>query len=90
MLWANCYAALCTFKVPTVTKQEILFCVVISLRVFVCVYVFLKTSLLYNKPSAHYNSPPPLPVLHAVIYVDGSVLVFDDIFKLIAFYCVSR
>ncbi|XP_048841556.1 ras and Rab interactor 3-like [Brienomyrus brachyistius] len=26
----------------------------------------------------------------SLIYVDGSVLVFDDIFKLIAFYCVSR
>ncbi|KAG9344760.1 hypothetical protein JZ751_010447 [Albula glossodonta] len=25
-----------------------------------------------------------------VIYLEGSVLVFDDIFKLIAFYCVSR
>ncbi|KAG7461139.1 hypothetical protein MATL_G00206820 [Megalops atlanticus] len=26
----------------------------------------------------------------SLIYLEGSVLVFDDIFKLIAFYCVSR
>ncbi|XP_028677608.1 ras and Rab interactor 3 isoform X2 [Erpetoichthys calabaricus] len=26
----------------------------------------------------------------SLLYLDGSVLVFDDIFKLVAFYCVSR
>ena len=25
-----------------------------------------------------------------VLYLEGSVLVFEDIFKLVAFYCVSR
>lgn len=28
--------------------------------------------------------------LSSVLYLEGSVLVFEDIFRLIAFYCVSR
>lgn len=28
--------------------------------------------------------------LSTVLYLEGSVLVFEDIFRLIAFYCVSR
>jgi len=26
----------------------------------------------------------------SVLYLEGSVLVFEDVFKLVAFYCVSR
>lgn len=31
-----------------------------------------------------------LPLLSSVLYLEGSVLVFEDIFRLVAFYCVSR
>lgn len=48
-----------------------------------------------------WESSQPLPLsledadnglscLSPVLYLEGSVLVFEDIFRLIAFYCVSR
>uniref|UniRef100_A0A8C6N5I1 Ras and Rab interactor 3 n=1 Tax=Mus spicilegus TaxID=10103 RepID=A0A8C6N5I1_MUSSI len=32
----------------------------------------------------------PIKEEKAILYLEGSVLVFEDIFRLIAFYCVSR
>uniref|UniRef100_A0A286XMB8 Ras and Rab interactor 3 n=1 Tax=Cavia porcellus TaxID=10141 RepID=A0A286XMB8_CAVPO len=37
-----------------------------------------------------FSSQSGLSPLSPVLYLEGSVLVFEDIFKLIAFYCVSR
>ncbi|KAL7873569.1 hypothetical protein AOLI_G00126400 [Acnodon oligacanthus] len=43
----------------------------------------------------HHQGEPRVQEYHvkeekALLYLEGSVLVFDNIFKLIAFYCVSR
>ncbi|XP_028830726.1 LOW QUALITY PROTEIN: ras and Rab interactor 3-like [Denticeps clupeoides] len=54
----------------------------------------LKTMLLAVRLLDHEGAPQiqELAVKEekSLIYLDGSVLVFDNIFKLIAFYCVSR
>lgn len=41
-------------------------------------------------PPSEQGTHPGLCPLSSVLYLEGSVLVFEDIFRLIAFYCVSR
>uniref|UniRef100_A0A667XXV7 Ras and Rab interactor 3 n=1 Tax=Myripristis murdjan TaxID=586833 RepID=A0A667XXV7_9TELE len=43
--------------------------------VCVCVYTYIKNVIL---------------ILFLILHLEGSSLVFDDIFKLVSFYCISR
>ncbi|XP_048831345.1 ras and Rab interactor 3 isoform X2 [Brienomyrus brachyistius] len=45
---------------------------------------------LFNQKSRPQVQDIPVKEENLLMYLEGSVLVFDDIFKLIAFYCVSR
>ncbi|XP_072555144.1 ras and Rab interactor 3 [Paramormyrops kingsleyae] len=45
---------------------------------------------LFNQKSRPQVQDMPIKEENLLMYLEGSVLVFDDIFKLIAFYCVSR
>lgn len=48
---------------------------------WVDMYLFLPSARTLIQGLCHLSS---------VLYLEGSVLVFEDIFRLIAFYCVSR